>query len=128
MILGESETSRALQLVFSDGLDTSSWLTSAAVLDVAKRADIVVYTVATAGGASPFLRHLSAFTGGSLIQIVSSGDLRSTFLRILDEFRHRYLVSYSPRGVTTNGWHRLDVRVRHRRAIVKARPGYLAGS
>jgi len=128
MILGESETSRALQLVFSDGLDTASWLTSAAVLDVAKRADIVVYAVATAGGASPFLRHLSAFTGGSLIQIVSSGDLRSTFLRILDEFRHRYLVSYSPRGVTTNGWHRLDVRVRNRRAIVKARPGYLAGS
>ena len=128
MILGESETSRALQLVFSDGLDTASWLTSAAVLDVAKRADIVVYAVATAGGASPFLRDLSAFTGGSLIQIASSGDLRSTFLRILDEFRHRYLVSYSPRGVTTNGWHRLDVRVRNRRAIVKARPGYLAGS
>jgi VWFA-related protein len=128
MILGESETNRALQLVFSDGLDTASWLTSAAVLDVAKRADIVVYAVATAGGASPFLRDLSAFTGGSLIQIVSSGDLRSTFLRILDEFRHRYLVSYSPRGVTTNGWHRLEVRVRNRRAIVKARPGYLAGS
>ena len=128
MILGESETSRALQLVFSDGLDTASWLTSTAVLDVAKRADIVVYAVATAGGASPFLRDLSAFTGGSLIQIVSSGDLRSTFLRILDEFRHRYLVSYSPRGVTTTGWHRLDVRVRNRRAIVKARPGYLAGS
>ncbi len=128
MILGESETSRALQLVFSDGLDTASWLMSAAVLDVAKRADIVVYAVATAGGASPFLRDLSAFTGGSLIQIGSSGDLRSTFLRILDEFRHRYLVSYSPRGVTTNGWHRLEVRVRNRRAIVKARPGYLAGS
>jgi len=128
MILGESETSRALELVFSDGLDTASWLPPAAVLDVAKLADIVVYAVAIAGGASPLLRDLSAFTGGSLIQIVSSGDLRSTFLRILDEFRHRYLVSYSPRGVTTIGWHRLEVRVRNRRAIVKARPGYLAGS
>jgi Ca-activated chloride channel homolog len=128
MILGESDTRRALQLIFSDGLDTASWLTSAAVLDVAKRAHIVVYAVTTAAGASPFLRDLSAFTGGSVIQIVSSGDLRSTFLRILDEFRHRYLVSYSPRGVETNGWHRLEVRVRNRHAIVKARPGYLAGS
>ena len=128
MILGESETSRALLLVFSDGLDTASWLSSAAILDAAKRADIVVYAVATAGGGSPFLRDLSAFTGGSLIQIVSSGDLRTTFLRILAEFRQRYLVSYSPRGVTTDGWHRLEVRVRNRRAIVKARPGYLAGS
>jgi VWFA-related protein len=128
MILGESETSRALLLVFSDGLDTASWLSSVAILDAAKRADIVVYGVATAGGGSPFLRDLSAYTGGSLIQIMSSGDLRMTFLRILAEFRQRYLVSYSPRGVATNGWHRLEVRVRNRRAIVKARPGYLAGS
>jgi len=81
---GESETSRALQLVFSDDLDTASWLTSAAVLEVAKRADIVVYAVATAGGASPFLRDLSAFTGGSLIRIGSPAifDRRScAFLR-----------------------------------------------
>jgi VWFA-related protein len=128
MILGESATSRALELVFSDGLDTTSWLKSAAVLDTAKRADIVVYAVATAGGASPFLRDLSALTGGSLIQVESSDALRSTFLRILDEFRQRYLVSYTPRGVATSGWHRLDVRVRNRRATVKTRPGYLAGS
>jgi VWFA-related protein len=128
MILGESETSRALELVFSDGLDTASWLQSAAVLDTAKRADIVVYTVATARGASPFLRDLSAFTGGSLIQIESSAVLRATFLRILDEFRQRYLVSYTPRGVARTGWHRLEVRVRNRRATVKTRPGYLAGS
>lgn len=128
MILGESERSRTLQLVFSDGLDTASWLTSSAVLDVAKRADIVVYAVATTGNASAFLRDLTAFTGGSLIPIGSSGDLRSTFLHILDEFRHRYLLSYSPRGVRGNGWHRLDVRVKHRHATVKARPGYLAGS
>ena len=128
MILGESETSRALQLIFSDGLDTVSWLQSAAILDVAKRVDIVVYAVTTAGGASPFLRDLTATTGGSMIQIASPDDLRSTFLRILDEFRHRYLVSYSPQGVAAGGWHRLDVRVRNRRATVKARPGYLAGS
>ena len=128
MILGESETSRAVLLVFSDGLDTASWLTAPAVLNAAKRADIVVYAVTTAGGSSPFLRDLSGLTGGSLVQIASSRDLRSTFERILDEFRHRYLVSYSPRGVTAQGWHSLDLRVRNRRVTVKARPGYLAGS
>jgi len=49
-------------------------------------------------------------------------------LGILDEFRHRYLVSDTPTGVAKDGWHRLDVRVKSRRATVKARPGYLAGS
>ena len=38
----------------------------------------------------------------------------------------RYLISYSPQGVSGAGWHRLDVRVKGRSATVKARPGYFA--
>jgi hypothetical protein len=37
------------------------------------------------------------------------------------------LISYSPRGVSSGGWHRVEVRVKGRNANVKARPGYLAG-
>ena len=47
---------------------------------------------------------------------------------MLEEFRRSYLVSYTPRGVDRNGWHRLDVRVKGRRVNVRARPGYLAGT
>jgi VWFA-related protein len=128
MTVGESDVGRALLLVFSDGLDTASWLTADAVLEAAKRSDVVAYSAAigTVGGA-PFLHELSALTGGTLYKIESTKDLRATFLRILDEFRHRYLVSYTPQGVTKDGWHRLDVRVKNRRATIKARPGYLAG-
>jgi hypothetical protein len=50
------------------------------------------------------------------------------FVGVLEEFRQRYLLSYSPQGVPTGGWHRLEVRVKRRGATVKARPGYLAGS
>jgi len=38
----------------------------------------------------------------------------------------RYLISYSPQGVSGAGWHRLEVRVKGRGATVKARPGYFA--
>lgn len=55
-------------------------------------------------------------------------DVGATFVAALEEFRHRYLVSYSPRGAAKDGWHRLDVRVRKDGVSVKARPGYLAGS
>ena len=48
------------------------------------------------------------------------------FIRILEEFRMRYLISYSPQGVSGAGWHRLDVRVKGRSVTVKARPGYFA--
>ena len=129
MQVGESDAGRALLIVFSDGLDTSSWLTADAVLDAARRSDAVAYSAAIGEGASSsFLRELSALTGGTLYKIESTRDLRAAFVRILEEFRHRYLISYSPRGVPQSGWHRLDVKVKNRRATIKARPGYLAGS
>ena len=128
MMVGESDVGRALLIVFSDGLDTASWLQADAVLESAKRSDVVVYSAAIGNvGGTTFLRDLSAFTGGTLYKVESTKDLRATFLRILDEFRHRYLVSYTPRGVAQDGWHRLDVRLKNRRATIKARPGYLAG-
>ena len=129
IMLAESDVGRTLLLVFSDGVDTSSWLSPEAVLDTAKRSDVVVYGVAVRGGAAPrFLRDLSAFSGGSLFEIESTQNLNALFVRILNEFRHRYLVSYTPRNVSKNGWHRLEVRVKGRKTTVKARPGYLAGS
>ena len=49
-----------------------------------------------------------------------------SFAAILDEFRQRYLLSYSPTGVAAEGWHRIDVTVRRPDVLVKARTGYLA--
>ncbi len=129
IMVGESGAGRGLLIVFSDGVDTSSWLRADAVLDTAKRADVVVYGVSVMSQLKPeFLRDMTSFTGGRLFEIEKTTNLASTFLGILDEFRHRYLVSYTSKGVAKNGWHKLDVRVRNRRATVKARPGYLAGS
>jgi VWFA-related protein len=127
MIMGESDASRALMIVFSDGLDTSSWLTPALVLDTARRSDVVVYAVTTRDAPkTSFLRDVTELTSGKLFRAESMQDVGATFLGILDEFRQRYLVSYSPRGVSKAGWHRLEVRVRAKRATVRARPGYLA--
>ena len=128
MMVAESDVGRGLVIVFSDGLDTSSWLGPKAVLDVAKRADAVVYAVSAGlAGRADFLRDLTEQTGGRLFQIESTHSLSAVFLEVLEEFRQRYLVSYSPAGVPQEGWHQLTVRVRGRNATVKARPGYLAG-
>lgn len=129
MMVGESDVGRSLLIVFSDGVDTSSWLAADAVLDTAKQCDGVVYAVSAIGHLDPkFLRELSELTGGSLFEIESTKNLGAVFLGALDEFRQRYLLSYSPRGVATDGWHRIEVRVKGRDAKVKARPGYLAGA
>ena len=60
MMLGEADIGRDLLIIFSDGLDTSSWLTEKQVLEAARRADVVVYGVAVRGTDRPdFLRELS---------------------------------------------------------------------
>lgn len=122
--IGESDAGRALLIVFSDGLDTSSWLSAEKVLDAAKRSDVVAYAVAIRTAARPdFLRELTSLTAGNLFEVEKTERLEAVFTGILDEFRHRYLVSYTPRNVAPGGWHRLGVRVK-RKATVKARPGY----
>jgi uncharacterized protein (DUF1697 family) len=67
-------------------------------------------------------------TGGRLFEIESTRNLRAVFLAALEEFRQRYLLSYTPTGVAKSGWHSVDVKIKGRRASVKARPGYRAGS
>ena len=129
IMLGESDAGRALVIVFSDGLDTSSWLTAQTALDTAKRSDAVVYAVSVQSRVKPeFLRDLTTATGGRLFEVEKTANLGPVFLSVLEEFRSRYLVSYTPRGVATGGWHKLDVRIKSRKATIKARPGYLAGA
>jgi Ca-activated chloride channel homolog len=126
--LAGSDVGRSLLIVFSDGVDTASFLSPNVVVQSARRSDVVVYGVAMRGRLSPtFLKDLGEVTGGSLFEIDSTKDLSQTFLRILTEFRQRYLLSFQPRGVSTTGWHRLEVRVKGRRGIVRARAGYRAG-
>jgi VWFA-related protein len=128
MMLGESDVGRSLVIVFSDGLDTSSWLRPRAVLDVAKRSDVVVYAASAGlGSKAEFLGDLTEQTGGRLFEIESTKSLSAVFLQVLEEFRQRYVVSYSPSGVSREGWHQLVVRIKGRSATVRARPGYLAG-
>jgi VWFA-related protein len=129
IVLGESDVARSLLIVFSDGLDTSSFLQPDAVLDIARRTDTVVYAVAAgASQRAGFLGQLGTLTGGTLLEVGPDTNLAAVFLRILEEFRQRYLISFSPRGVDAGGWHELEVRVRGRDARVQARPGYLGGS
>jgi Ca-activated chloride channel homolog len=129
MMLGESDVGRGLVIIFSDGLDTASWLTSDMVLNTAKRSDVVVYAVSVQSRLKPeFLRDLTSATGGRLYEIEKTANLSTVFLGVLEEFRHRYLISYTPNGVEHGGWHKLDVGINGRRAAVKARPGYLGST
>jgi VWFA-related protein len=129
MMTAQSVDGRPLVVVFTDGLDTVSWLRDTDLLDATTRASAVVYTVA-AGPARQwqFLKDLATATGGRAIALASAKNLDAEFLKILTEFRSRYLLSFSPQGVAETGYHRLTVRAKRRGVSVTARAGYTAGS
>jgi VWFA-related protein len=126
MTVVDQDAGRGLLIVFTDGVDTSSWLPAYRVLQAARRSNLVVYAVSTAPlKKGSFLRDLSDVTGGGAVEIQSTDRVRATFVSVLDEFRQRYLVSYSPTNVAVGGWHPLTVRVKKGKADVKARAGYV---
>lgn len=124
MVIGESEVGRSLLVVFSDGLDTVSFLPADRVLEIGRRTDVVVYPIAPKDARPDFLDDLADLTGGRVLEVDRKGDLSGTFQSILTEFRQRYLLTYTPQNVPRGGWHTLDVRVNRSGARVKARPGY----
>lgn len=94
-------------------------------MEVAKRTSVVVYVV-TLGDHNLVrtVREVADNTGGAVVVAKSSNDLRSVFGQILDEFRHRYLIGYTPKGDRRAGWHKVDVRVKDRSLRVNTRQGY----
>ena len=120
---------RSLLIVFSDGIDTVSWLPPDAVVRAAERSDVVIYAVSTARSrqARPLLPQVTERTGGQLFEVDATA-LASAFTRVLTEFRQRYVLSYTLSSPASEGWHRLNVRLKKRAATVKARSGYRVGS
>jgi len=124
LTLGGSDSGRSLMLIFSDGLDTMSWLQPRAVLDAAKRANVVVFGVTGSRSRNPFLKDLVDLTGGDVVEVKETSELRATFVKILAEYRLRYILGYSPTGVTAGGFHKIQVTVPKKSATIKARDGY----
>ena len=123
----EEGAGRGLLVVFSDGVDTTSWQSAEAVIRSARRFETVLYAVSVAPpGRSPeFLRDVASATGGKVFEVESNDRLENAFVQILDEFRQRYLLAYTP-TVAKRGFHTLEVRVKRRGVTVRARPGYYA--
>ena len=116
------EHSRALLLLFSDGLDTASFLTEDTVVESAKRSNAVVHAVHFRPDA--FLGRLTQITGGRNWSADSNRQLEELFGRVLDEMRARYLLTYSPSGPQTPGWHQIKVSLKDARGDVIAKQGY----
>jgi VWFA-related protein len=125
---------RHLVFVFTDGYDTSSVLGYAALPDIASRTDSIVHIalVRPSGSDLPSREALAALeaaavrTGGSLYPpALKDEGIVTAFQRAIDDFRHSYVLFFTPSGVAGPGWHDISVRVEKSGSFqVRAREGY----
>ena len=124
---------RAALIVFTDGLDTSSFVEDSQVLEVARRTSPTVFAVTLVGPndkpfadrQDAFFRELASITGGRLTTIKSEKDLSTTFLQAIDDARNAYVLRYIPTGVSTAGWHDVAITLKKSGKFeVRARKGY----
>jgi hypothetical protein len=116
----------------TDGLDTSSSLTSSQVSGIASSIDVPVYIVAVVPRALSAtgeenegeLSYLAYWTGGDVSRVTTAQDTGGAVAALLAELRQQYFLAIE--SATTSGWYRLDVKTRRRGLTVRARTGYFA--
>jgi VWFA-related protein len=123
---------RAIVIV-SDGDDNQSRYTRDQALEMAQKADVVMYAISTnitrvETDGDKVLKYLAQETGGRAFFPFKVEDLDQSFENIANELRHQYSISYRPEPLKTDGlFHAIDVRVRERKNIlVNVRRGYYA--
>jgi Ca-activated chloride channel homolog len=135
-----SATHRAI-IVLTDGIDTSSSLTSREVSELAGSIDVPVFIVATVpsvdqrvmmeaaerGGQSDTadLRDLAEWTGGRLQFASTLTETVIVAARIVGELRQQYVLAIE--AAAAHEWRRLHLRVKNPSVTVKARSGYFGG-
>ncbi len=123
---------RAL-IIVSDGDDNQSQVSRDQALEMAQKADVVIYGISTNisrtdTDGDKVLRYLTSETGGQAFFPFKVEDLSQSFENIANELRHQYNVFYRPEPLKTDGlYHEVHVKVKGRKdLVVRARKGYYA--
>lgn len=124
---------RRAMVILSDGDDNQSRYTREQALEMAQKADVVVYTISTNISRIPtdgdkIMRYYGSETGGLAFFPFKATDLDQSFENVANELRHQYSILYRPEPLKTDGlYHLVDIKVKNRKdLVVRARKGYYA--
>lgn len=122
---------RAL-IIVSDGEDNQSAVTRAQAIEMAQRAEVLVYAISTDDSGlvlrgDKALQQLADSTGGRAFFPFKMKDIKNSFSAIEDELRSQYVVSYRPADFDADGRYRsIEITALKKDLQVRARKGYYA--
>jgi Ca-activated chloride channel homolog len=141
-VLDQRPSPRRAVIVVTDGMDTSSTLTPGPIPGLASAIDVPVYVIALLSPldhpgtdyavpssigsiVSTQLTNLCVWTGGDLMMASAPAHVSAAVRDLLTQLRHQYVLTFE--SASQAGWYDLEVRVRQKDAVVRARSGYFAG-
>jgi VWFA-related protein len=133
----DEDVRRQAVIVFSDGEDTSSLMPFEDVLDLAKRSETAIYTIALRGADSSqakgfreaefIMRSLARETGGRAFFPTKIEDLSGVYAQIADELASQYTLGYTSTNAKRDGaWRRVNVQILRAGLTARVKTGYYA--
>jgi Ca-activated chloride channel homolog len=129
----KSVTVRRVIILLSDGDDNQSHVTREEAIEMAQRAEAIVYTISTnvsgtKAAGDKVLERIADATGGRPFFPFQIRDVANDFAEIQDELRSQYAVSYKPADLKADGHYRtIEIVPNDRKAFrVRSRRGWYA--
>jgi VWFA-related protein len=122
---------RAIILV-SDGEDNQSRVTFTETIEMAQRAEVILYAISTNISnikmrGDKIMERMAEATGGRAFFPYKIEDVSTAFTEIQDELRSQYAVAYKPADFQADGRYRsIDITADNKKYHVRARKGYYA--
>jgi Ca-activated chloride channel family protein len=123
---------RKALIILSDGEDNQSEHTRAQAIEMAQRAEVLIYAISTDDSGlvlrgDRILEQLADATGGRAFFPYKMKDITHSFAAIEDELRSQYVVSYKPSEFDADGRYRsIEITALKKDMQVRARKGYYA--
>ncbi len=119
-------------ILLSDGDDNLSHVTREEAIEMAQRAEVIVYTISTnisgmKDRGDKTLERLAEATGGRAFFPFQMREVSDAFLSIQEELRSQYAIGYRPADFATNGRYRtIEILAQDKGLKVRTRKGYYA--
>lgn len=119
-------------IIVSDGEDNQSEVSKAQAIEMAQRAEVIIYAISTDDSGlvmrgDKVLEQLAEATGGRAFFPFKMKDITHSYAAIEDELRSQYIVSYKPADFDADGRYRsIQISSLKKDTQVRARKGYYA--
>jgi Ca-activated chloride channel family protein len=134
----ENVEGRKVILLFTDGADFGSRLSSGRALERARNAEVMIYGIGleteffngqmvVRSKPDSILNRFANETGGGYFDLKKDADLNTSFTRIAQELRSQYLLGFSPAALDGKV-HKLEVRVKRPGLKARSRRSYVASA